>query len=336
MWLLLLACSGTTPGGKAGSAQPSESTAPSGSESSQADDTATDTGSRIYVESVPPVDTGPSTPPPCAAWGAAVATGVVADATLEEISGVVPSQLNPGVLWVLEDRGGHPAVYAIGTDGTSLGTLTLDGVENLDFESLALTTCAEGWCLWVGDTGDNTRSRPERSIHRIVEPNLLDGSTVLPQTLEPESFLFFYVDVLEDVEGMVVDPTGRPVLFSKDPDGLVRLYAVSTAKPGVAQPVTPLGELQIIDESDSAGGRLVTDASLWPDGRRLLLRTYDSVLELTLADGGLDDIGAATVTELLGAEEEQGEGIGYDPAGAAFYQVSEGINPTIWKVPCLE
>lgn len=272
-------------------------------------------------------------PEPCAAWGAAVAMGNVADPELNEISAVVPSQLNPGVLWVLEDHGGEAEIYAILADGTGLGALSLDGLENLDWESMALSACDEGWCLWIGDTGNNDRDREQRGVHRIVEPNLFDGTVILPATTTATSYYFHYPSTPEDVEAMVVEPSGRPVIITKEPEGVSNLYAVSTTTPDADELVTLLGQL-VVDTGEDTGRKLVTDASLWPDGSRLLLRTYASVLELVLGEGGLDNISTAVMTEVVGAEEPRGEGIGYDPLGSAFYQVPEGVNPTIWKVLC--
>lgn len=57
---------------------------------------------------------------------------------------MAPSVLNPGVLWILEDHLNEPAFYAIDLTGTALGTLSLEGGENVDWEAIAPEPCPTG------------------------------------------------------------------------------------------------------------------------------------------------------------------------------------------------
>ena len=62
----------------------------------------------------------------------------VQDPVLDEVSGVVASRVHPPVLWVHNDSGGKPAVYAIAPDGTSLGAYRVDGARAVDWEDIAV------------------------------------------------------------------------------------------------------------------------------------------------------------------------------------------------------
>src|SRR5688572_28762756 len=68
-------------------------------------------------------------------YDAGIATGQVEDNDLMELSGIVASRNNPGVLWVHND-GSSDQVYAIDREGQLLGTYDLS--ENvIDFEDIA-------------------------------------------------------------------------------------------------------------------------------------------------------------------------------------------------------
>ena len=137
-------------------------------------DADTDGDSDSDTDSDTDADTIDATP--CDAWGKPYQTGIVADTGLEEISDVVPSFENPGVLWVLEDHGNEAAIYALSPEGDTLGTIWVDGVENTDWEDLDLVPCGASDCLIVGDLGDNLAERDDVALLRVEEP-LFDGLT---------------------------------------------------------------------------------------------------------------------------------------------------------------
>lgn len=119
-------------------------------------------------------DTG--LPPPCTAWGDPVQTGLVEDVELNEISGVIPSLLNPGALWVVEDHGNEAAVYALDELGVLLATVTIEGVENEDMEDLDLVPCGRRRASWwpmsetTGRTGTISRWWCSRSRSSTALP----------------------------------------------------------------------------------------------------------------------------------------------------------------------
>ena len=88
-----------------------------------AGDTATDTSG----------DTGTPADPwlLCESYARPTARGRVADGALDEISGIVVSRQNPGVLWVHEDSGNPAVLTALDTSGRTLATLTLDGATTI-------------------------------------------------------------------------------------------------------------------------------------------------------------------------------------------------------------
>ena len=74
----------------------------------------------------------------CRAWGAPNAIAPV-EGHLNEVSGLVASQRNPGLLWAIEDSGSCACVTALSAEtGLELGIITLVGVTNTDWEDIAL------------------------------------------------------------------------------------------------------------------------------------------------------------------------------------------------------
>jgi hypothetical protein len=266
----------------------------------------------------------------CQTWGSAEAVGQVEDPALEEISGLAISRLNPGVLWVLEDSGAEPVLTALDASGKTLGTLRLTGVDNQDWEDLALGPCGTQTCLWVGEFGDNGASRDDVALFWVEEP-LLAGATGFARTAKARTQVYAYPEGPQNVEALVVDPAGQPHLLTKRTDGTSRMYRVPIGEPGTSTAVRmgtvaggPVEGLSVV----------ITGADLWPDGSRLIVRTYLYSFELDLGPAGLEAVASAPATQVSTAAEPQGEAIAYDPVGRAIWHVSEGVNPILYRVAC--
>ncbi len=184
------------------------------------------------------------------------------DDRLVEISGMTYSQRHPGVVWVHNDSGGGPVIYALDVATCDIrATLTVAGIEARDLEAIASGRDERGRpVLWVGDIGDNRNSWPEVRLHRIREPAVLRDRTVTPTT-----FRFTYADRPHDAEGLLADPASSRVWVVTKQLARGRLYALpeplSTTTVNVARPVR-------------REGALITDGSVSPDGSRYVLRDY--------------------------------------------------------------
>lgn len=282
----------------------------SGADSPAGDDTAdTDT----FLE--------PSTGP-CAVYAPAVAMGAVGDLALDELSGLAVSRQNPGILWTHEDSGGAADLYALDVTGATVATLHVEGVENDDWEDLAIGPCDRGWCLVVGDIGTRGTDRAEFAVLVVEEP-LLDGTVEL--SAAPEVRRFTYPDVAQDAESLALLPDGTPLLVTKRQDATAGLYQL------------PVGNTQLEWIADVPTGApeedltaRATAADLSTDGATLLLRTYLHLYEIDLRDATAPGAPAAVPFAL----EVQGEAVAYDPIQGGFWQVSEGTGPTLWFTGC--
>ena len=71
-------------------------------------------------------------------FGDRVDLGVIEHSDIVEASGLVESQQNEHVLWTHNDRLRETALFAFNTSGKHLGTYWIGGIENVDWEGLAI------------------------------------------------------------------------------------------------------------------------------------------------------------------------------------------------------
>jgi hypothetical protein len=73
-----------------------------------------------------------------------------------ELSGLVASTAQKGVLWSHNDSGDRARLFALRTDGSLIASLDVPGAEAVDWEDIAV---GPDDTLLVGDIGDNGASR---------------------------------------------------------------------------------------------------------------------------------------------------------------------------------
>jgi len=292
-----------------------------------------------------------ATSPRCKTWAPATAMGVVGDAGMIELSGIAASRDHAGIFWVHNDNGNKPRIYAIDSKGKRVASFKPKQVPNDDWEDIALGPCsrepilAGATCLYLADTGDNDLNRHAYHILRLAEPNppvVPSDNNVGIDTKEVEIYTFNWPGGPEDCEAMAVLADTRVLLFSKRNDGLSKVLRLSL-EPGGRANVEALGTLDLREAQLRGGHPLrVTAADLAPDGRWLLLRTYDRVLLYDLgrelagpADAAEAAVKVATPERLRSAPEHHGEGIAWDPRDG-FWQIAEGPNVTLWHTGCAQ
>jgi hypothetical protein len=239
-------------------------------------------------------------------------TGRVADPSANELSGLVRSPSQPDLLWSHDDSGAGPVLYGLRTDGRVATRPTVTGAQNVDWEDIA---AGPGPLLYVGDIGDNARSRASIDVYRVAEPRVGAAATAPAARLR-----LHYPDGPHDAETLLVDPLrGDLVVITKTIGGAsayrtsARLPAGSDTKLGPARPV--------------AGVSFATGGDVSADGRIVAVRGYARVavwlrhgrerLTTTLARTP-----CVSPTSLL--SEGQGEALALDRHGRSFITVAEG------------
>lgn len=207
------------------------------------------------------------------------------DRRIRESSGVIVSRTQRGLLWTMNDSGGDPMLFLTDTAGRALGAYLIPQAKNVDWEALGRGRCGEGECLYIGDTGDNPERRRSVMLYRLPEPApgmpRKDVTAGAAASLQVE-----YPDRPHDAEAMYVEPDGAVVLVSKGRSGGIlafRIPASAWRGNGVARAVR-LDSLPI--PASLRSGRVVTDAAISRDGKRVVLRTYRELWFFTRAADG--------------------------------------------------
>ena len=280
--------------------------------------------------SVEVVDAGPSCP--CVQWGNPRNAGLVTD-PLVELSGLVASRAQPGVLYAHNDSGDTARFFAIGADARLLQTFTLDGATANDWEDIALGPCPSGTCVYLGDIGDNLRVRTNYAIFRVPEPQVTSGTTSVPW----ERFAYEYPSAARhNAEAIFMHPvTGRLYLVTKEdtaPSEVFRFpLPFDAAKTAVLERVATL---TVPSQTD----RPLTAADVNPCGTAVLLRMYNRLVELRLPANETDfeKIFLVEPVTVPFANEGQGEAVAYSASGMSYFTSSEKLvdAPPLYEYRC--
>jgi hypothetical protein len=218
---------------------------------------------------------------------------LLADKRIKESSGLAPSLRTPDLLWTLNDSGGPTTLYALTTQGQTLGEIKVNNAENVDWEDLASGPNSDGQpTLFIADIGDNKKARPSIQIYEIPEPEITPNAK--PKKIAPtRTWNLRYPDGPANAETLLVHPkTGRLHILTKTLLGTATLYSV----PAIHQPDT----VQVLEKIttlnfpllNKTGKRpidnlMTTGGSLSSDANRLVIATYNSLYEWTLPNGQL-------------------------------------------------
>ena len=252
---------------------------------------------------------------------------------LKETSGLAESRLHPGVYWTHNDSGHGPHVYAISAEGTTLAKVRVEGATNGDWEDIADAPCpgGAGSCLYIADTGDNSRGDSgKHSVRLVVLPEPQSGAT----TAAAREYVGRVPGKRTDIEALAVLPDGRIYLVSKGINDEIALFRWPT--PLVPGQEAELERVRRLAPQAQELGDRVTGASATPDGRWVAVRTYAALAFYRTADL-LGSGGPASQLDLEPLGETQGEAVSLADDGTVML-TSEGpghhISGTLAHLRC--
>jgi len=246
--------------------------------------------------------------PPPSAYAPARQLCTLANAAIDESSGLAASRRRDGVFWTHNDSGDGPRLYAFNRKGEHLATITVGGAVARDWEDMASFTLRGKPWLLVGDVGDNARARRHSTLY--VE--------------------FTYAGGALNCEAVAIDAHGKTALvIDKAPRPTCRVFAVPLKANERDRPwvVKPIATLTI---------PTVTAMDVSPDGLRAIVLTYAHACEYARKPGETwaDAFARAPrVVKLPG--RRQGESICYGRDGKALYLTSEKTPTPLFEVPLL-
>ncbi len=261
------------------------------------------------------------------AFASAQATGAITEASLAEVSGIVASQTNKGLLWVQEDSDNPNQIQLINENGAIQGTFTLPGIVNRDWEDIAVGPGPSAGVsyIYLADIGDNSFQYPTKTIYRFPEPDITGKQLpVQADVTGMETLNIAMPDGVKNAEALLVDPLTRDIyVIAKDTNALVYVarYPQEVTKTIV------LKKLAVLPFSS------VTAADISADGKEMLIKTYTQIFyfrkksneSLTELLRQIPD----TIPYLL---EPQGEAIGFTADQSGFYTLSEKLGTGTQKM----
>jgi hypothetical protein len=254
---------------------------------------------------------------------------------ITECSGLVVSRREGGLLWVHNDSGDKPRLFAVREDGSLRGIFDLARADAVDWEDMAAGPCEEPGesCLYVGDIGDNKRQRPQIQIYRVREPSVpRNGPPVRATLSDAERFDCRYPDSPHDAETLFVDPgSGIPYLVTKESAGRDAVVYRFPGKPDSRKAATLRRVATLPSRSSLTGGDMAQDGTL------ILLRDYFAAYGYLRpsGDGRLARAFRLPPYRVPLGVEAQGESLGISPSGVRIYTASEGPAASIRRADCL-
>lgn len=263
---------------------------------------------------------------------------------LREASGMAVSRTQPGVLWLHNDSGDVPMLYAIDEKGTLLAKVAVLDAMAIDWEDIAAGTCPDdgtAQCLYIGDAGNNNRSRDVVSIFVVAEPSIRGADPAQPLSVKARTIRYRYPTEPEDTEAVAVLANGDITVVTKGRTpaiaffGLAKTDIVRALETGEVLTAARQGNTGI--EPDQGLGRWVTAAAMSPDGMTLAVRTYSEIFFFALEAGPQGNRWRDLQTPcFLGEIEPQGEAMDYldDTTLIIGSETSQGRRGVLHRVQC--
>ncbi len=288
------------------------------------------------VETTPPasstttVGPAPTLPPApkagvCRSFDDPITSGSVDNKDVTETSGIVVSRTHYDTIWMHNDSGGGPFIYATNFAGDALGSFELD-TSTFDWEDMAIGPGPEAGLdyLYLGDIGDNLHFRSSITIHRIVEPVPNPAGGMVEDVA---SFNLVYPDPGYDAEAMFIDPvTGDIIVVTKPSGGEPALIFRGR---GTDLTDGAVVNLTLVASFPLESGTFVTGADITTTGNAVVFRGYNEVWLWQRTDLDLTETFAAEPCRTPSTAEVQGEAIAFAPDGYSYVTISEGSDPDI-------
>lgn len=186
----------------------------------------------------------------------------LATGALTEASGCAILKSDPNTVWLHNDSGDTPRLFALDLLKKRIRSVDVTGdVEARDWEDIA--PVSTGGVL-IGDIGDNDAVRKSVNFYRVRN---LSGESV---TAERQTL--HYEDGSHNAEALLVDPASpvdslRVYVITKEPTGISGVYRAEGDDLRKTGTITISGEGFLFPN-------LITAADALPDGSGFILRTY--------------------------------------------------------------
>ena len=261
----------------------------------------------------------------------------------KELSGLMASRRQPGVLWAENDGENGRFLVAFTRRGEHLGDFKLEGTENRDWEDLGIGPGPDPDLdyIYVADIGDNAHERKEVRIYRLPEPEV-DPNDPTHHDYEIDHHEIERIDLeYEDgeaynAEAFFVDPVrGDLYVITKalEDDEVTSVFVAPA--PLSTEHDNDLWLLVTAEDTPAIEGPVLA-ADIAVETGRIIIKLPDEVRIFT-PFAGLPLYYAFFREPCVGpVPDGHFESVAYAPEGNGYYLVPEGEDPEINYVQVLE
>ncbi len=274
--------------------------------------------------------------------------GTIENPELDEASGIVYSNVNPGYLWSFNDSNNPNKIFLFDSKAKGKFNFTLENAPNRDWEAMGICKETDGTSvLYLADIGDNFVNYGNYFIYWFKEPTLdvnqgnrtITGISKLQFSLPDGS--------KRDMEAMLIDQKTKDVFIISKREDQKKLYKISGDKlingnVVVADFVKDINFSNPFSTYEQVKTYFfITDANVSADNTEILVRNYGEIYYWRRKTGeSIPDalerqarvVPSHTKYALNsnGEGEPQGEGVTFSQTGDGYYTISEsdGINPS--------
>ena len=264
--------------------------------------------------------------------------GELQNRAIREASGLAASRRYEDQLWVLNDGGNAPLLYAVGIDGSDRGEVKISGAKNRDWEDMASFVWDGKPYLLIADIGDNQAKRERCYLYFVHEPEM-PGTVSVPVA---RTIKFIYEDGPRDAESVAVDVPGKRILILTKRDDPPVLYELPLfpEREGVqiARRLTsivglPQPSLADIFANPVLGklGDAPTAMDISSDGSIAVVMTYRSILLYERRHGmSWAELFSRPPRKIAAHSLLQGEALALAVDNERIYYTSEQIPAPLW------
>lgn len=232
---------------------------------------------------------------------------------VDEASGMADSKVNPGYLWIQQDSGNPSDIALLSHDGNFLKKMVINMATNRDWEDMALASgpVAGANYIYIADIGDNNLVSTDYFIYRFAEPA---ASATAVSTVD--KITFQYPDGPHDAEAILVDNSTKDIYIITKQDIPSRIYKLAYPQS------TSTTNAAILSGSLPFTG--ATSATVSPDGKEILVKTYTAIWQWKKKAGQtMEQSLTGAPVAITYQFEPQGEAICFKNDNTGFFTLSE-------------
>ncbi len=232
---------------------------------------------------------------------------------IDEASGIADSRANAGFLWVEQDSGNPPEISLLAYNGTVAKKIFIKGVENRDWEEMALSKGPEAGAdyIYLADIGDNYLQYNSYTIFRFKEPSSSTDTIAVY-----DKIAFKYPDGANNAEAILVESNSKDIYIITKSNVKTNIYKLP-----YPQSTIHISEAVLVG---SLPFTIVVGAAISADNTEIIIKTYGALYYWKRTLNETIEQALRKPEVKLGYQlEAQGEAVSFKNDNSGFFTLSE-------------